>query len=84
MREHVWIVYDALLLVYMYDIYMDLCVYSKASLTDHLHRPTTPLYRSLYVGPKLSSMQIFELLKSITSLNRPPKVGPPVGLFREV
>ena len=26
-------------------------IYSKTSLTDHLPKSTTPLYRSLYFGP---------------------------------
>ena len=33
--------------------------YSKTSLIDHLPRSTTPLYRSLYFGPKLSPTEIF-------------------------
>ena len=56
----------------------------KTTLTDHLHRSTTPLYRSLYFGPKRSPIQIFYLPKPTTSLNRPLKVGPTVGRFREV
>ena len=34
-------------------------VYSKISQTDHLHRSTTPLYRSLYFSSKRSTIQIF-------------------------
>ena len=30
----------------------DTSLYIKTSLTDHLPRATTPLYRSLYLGPK--------------------------------
>ena len=47
-------------------------VYSQTSLTDPLHRSTTPLFRSLYLAPKSSPITIFYLSKSTTSLNRPP------------
>ena len=50
------------------------------SQTNHLPRSITPIYRSLYFGPT----QIFKLRKSDTSLNRPLKVGPMVGRFKEV
>ena len=59
-------------------------IYSKTSLTDHLHRSTTPLYQSLYFGPKWSPIQIFVLPKTNTSLNGPPKISLMVGRFREV
>ena len=64
-----------------------ICVHSKTSqtsLTDHVHRWTTPLYRSLYLGPNRSILSIFKLPKPTTSLNGPLKVGPIVGQFREV
>ena len=38
-------------------------VYSKTSLTDHLHKSAALLYRSLYFGPKRSPVQIFYLRK---------------------
>ena len=66
-------------------------VYSKTSPTDHLHKSTTPLYRSLYLGPKQSPIQYqynailtVQLPKPTTSRNGPLKVGPMVGRFREV
>ena len=33
-------------------------IYSRTSLTNHLHRSTTPLYRSLYLGPNRSIVGI--------------------------
>ena len=59
-------------------------IYSETSLNNHHHRSTTPLYRSLYFGPRQSSMQIFYLPNPTISLNGPLKVGPMVGRFREV
>ena len=58
--------------------------YSKTSLPDRLHRSTTPLYRSLYFGPKPSPIQIFWFSKPTTSLNGPPKFGRMVIRFTEV
>ena len=38
--------------IYIY-IYMSAyMLFSKTSLTDHIHRSITPPYRSLYLGPK--------------------------------
>ena len=34
-------------------------IYSKTFLTDHIHRSTISLYRSLYSGPNRSPIQIF-------------------------
>ena len=65
-------------------IYIYIYIYSKTSLTDHLHRSSTPLYWSLYFGPKRLPIQIFLLHELTTSLNGPPKVSPMVGRFREV
>ena len=44
---------------------------------------TDPLHWSIYFGPKRSLIQVFQLRKPTTSLNRPLKVGPMVGRFRE-
>ena len=59
-------------------------IYSKCSLTDHLRRSTTPLYRSFYLGPNRSPIVTFQLSKWTTSLNGPLKIGPMVDRFREV
>ena len=61
-----------------------LYIYSKTSLIDHFHRSTTPLYRSLYLGPNRSIVGIIYLLKPTASLSGLPKIGPMVGRFREV
>ena len=57
--------------------------YNKTSLTTHLHRATTHLYRSPYYGPKPSPIQIIKLPKPTTFVNGPIKVGPIVSRFRE-
>ena len=55
-------------------------IFSQITLTEHLHRATTPLYRLLYFCPKGSPIHILYS----TSLNGPLKVGPKVGRFIEV
>ena len=76
---YLWILY---IYLYMYSCeYLSIYVYSKTSLTDHIHTSTTPLYRSLYFGPK---RKILYLPKQTTSLNGPLKVSPIDGQFREV
>ena len=52
--------------------------YSKTSLTDHLHRPTTS-QRSYYLGSKRSPITIYLFLIPTTSLNGALKVGPMAG-----
>ena len=45
--------------IYAYIYYYEYThIYSKTSLTDHLYRLTTPLYRSLYLGHKQSTIAI--------------------------
>ena len=63
-------------------------IYTVKPLTDHLHRSTTILYRSHYLGHKESSIHyhctnILKLPKPTVSLNGPFKVGPKVGRFRK-
>ena len=53
------------------DTYIHTHTHCKASLPDHLHRPTTSVYRSLYLGPKDSPYGYSN------SLNEPFKVGVP-------
>ena len=66
---------------------MHIYLYSKTSLTDHLHRLTTPLYRTLYLDPKQHPYNtiemVYQLPKPFTSLNGPIQIGPIVGRFRK-
>ena len=39
------------------DGFVHVYTFTLTSLVDHLHRTTTSLYRSLYLGPKLLHMQ---------------------------
>ena len=55
----------------------------KTSLTDHLHGSTTPLYRLLYLSTNRVMETIFLRIHPTTSLNRPFKVSPTVGGFRD-
>ena len=52
---NIYIVYTDTIYIYIVSVYT---IYSKTSLTDHLHRSNTALYRSLYFGLKRSPMYI--------------------------
>ena len=51
-------IYKCILYISTYNyiyIYVYIYIYiQQTSLTDYLHKPTTPLYRLLYLGAKLS------------------------------
>ena len=44
--------------------YICIYIYSKTSLTDHLHKSTTPPYRPLYMGPKYSHNNCILILET--------------------
>ena len=49
-------------IIALFDTYIYMYSYGKKSLTDHLHRSTIPLYRSLYLGSKRSPIQCNDIL----------------------
>ena len=74
-------IYRCTIYIYMFTAYIYIYIHTVKPLTEHLHRSTTPLCRSLYLGPNRT---IKWLPKPTTSLNGLPKISPMEGRFREI
>ena len=82
--EHIYHIYVCTVCVHTYLTYV--CAHTVKPLypTTPTDRPLSYIDRFISVSKNRSPMQIFQLPKSTTSLNRPLKIGPMVYRFREV